>query len=134
MNVDLLTRLSATPAIVLRTVDRMGWHERGRRWSNADAIVMTPIAPGIEYRHDGPDALEFAWVQFDLWSNDAAALPVLVKLLRDEMERAPSVTVGSTKFYPAFVEGDRTAVPEDLDGGTRMYRRIVDFRFYHEPA
>lgn len=134
MHADLVTRLNAAAGITAITGSRISWFERPRRGGDADSIVLTDVVPGREYTHSGATALKYAWVQFDLWSANAATLITLEAAVIAEMERGPSVTTGGTIFHPAFLEGRQSFDPTDLEGGVRMYRIALDLRFYHEPT
>lgn len=130
MQAALVARLTAASALSALIGNRVSWFERPRR-GGLPAVTLTRVAPGRDYTMDGTSQLEFAWVQFDLWSSNMDQLAALEAVVIAEMETAASV--GGVVFEPGFLEGNRSFDPEDLEGGVRVYRAALDFRFYHEP-
>jgi hypothetical protein len=132
MEADLRARLLANGAVAALVGTRCAWGERPG--ANAlPSLTLTAITPGRGYTHQGADALHGAGVQVDCW----AASHLAASQLRDAVIAAiepKDVTVGATLFGPAFLEADRDAEPEDLDGGVRIFRRILEFTIWHAPA
>ena len=130
MEAALIARFCADAACAALAVDRFAWDERPRR-GGLPAVVLTMVAPGIEYTHDGPDGLDFAWVQADVWAETSEAVSALVVAIRAVFER-PSETVLGIKFGMGFLEARHSVPPEDLDGGPKLFRQIIEFRFHWE--
>lgn len=130
MRAELVGRFAASAQITAISTNPAAWDERPRSEA-MPKITLTEVAPGINYLLDGPDGLEFAWVQFDLWAEDQVILTALEKALRAEME-APRTDVGGVRFHTGFLESRRSNAPEDLPGGVKCFRRSIDYRFYWE--
>lgn len=128
MEQALIARLKADAALAALFGGNMGWGERHRSFGDAAALVVHLISSGRDYAHDGALSLHFPWVQCDLWSPRAAALPQMRGALLGVME-AGAVVDGVT-FEPGFEEAARTMPAEALGGNVTLYRMAVDVRFY----
>lgn len=129
MKEALRTRLLGAAGVPGATVS---WFERPRgagKW-----ILLTPVSPGEEWTHDGPDGLGEPRVQIDCWatkSGDALALAAAVKA---ELQQLVAVTIGGWTFLPpASLELERFDT-DDLAGGVKLFRVQQDFEFYVQAA
>lgn len=130
MDEAMILRLNAATGITAITGNRISWFERPRSGGDSPAIVLTHVSAGVDYTMTGEDGLPFAWVQFDLWATDAAALPALEAAVIAEMHGTG--TWGGVRFHNGFVEGRQQFEPDDLADGARAYRNALDFQFHHE--
>lgn len=130
MKEALRSRLLADSAIAAIVGQNVAWDDRPRA-DGLPALVLAQIAPGRDYTHDGADALQMPWVQFDLFAADAATLNALEAAIIAEMETQP-VTVGGIKFGMGFLEASRTMPTDVLDGNTIVRARMLEFRFWFE--
>ena len=129
---DLVARLNAAVPIFAG----WSWFERPRS-GNFPAGVITLINPGPIYSHDGPDDLNFATVQFDIYGHDPIEIVAGAAALRSEMELADDgagINIGGTHFHPAFLRNERTVPPHDLGDGSRIFGIQQDYNFHHQPV
>ncbi len=131
MKAALVSRLTASSFIAAVASPAIAWDERPRT-DNVPSILLTLISSGRAYTHEGPDGVDEPRIQCDLWDTNWERLQLLAEGLIKEMERQPYVESGAVRFWPAFVELEQNAPPEDLEGGTRLYREIIDFGFHWE--
>jgi hypothetical protein len=126
-------RLKAVSGLNTPTSGRIEWGTRPQG-TGLPALVLTKVAPGQEWTHDGPDALVRPWVQVDIWAANNASAATLAAALQAEMQRLDPVTVGGWTFLPpGTLESDQWPAPEDLAGGGQAYRVIHDYRFWARP-
>lgn len=128
MDEALIARLVALAAVSAAGA-AVAWDERPRS-DGVPCIVLTLISAGRDYTHDGADGLDFPWVQIDFWGGDAAALIVLRDAVIAEIESA--AVVDGIRFHAGFLESSRSSVPETLDGGQTLHRRLIEVRFHWE--
>lgn len=136
MEVDLITRLVAVPAIAAIIGTRAAWMERAGD-GIAPAIRLTLAASGRSYTHGGWDGVDGPTVQFDYLGGDTMELLSLRAAVRMAMESPSPVAgevVGATRFFPAEVVAARTLEPDDLGDQLRQFGFSDDFQFYHEAA
>jgi hypothetical protein len=131
MEADLLARLLAAPAVAALAGTRGAWNERPER-DALPSFTLTLVTPGRDYTHDGPDPLQGPAVQVDCWGDT----PDDAKALADAITAAiePPATAGATAFRHAFLTTGFDAPVEDLDGGVRVHRRVLQFTIWHQPA
>lgn len=129
MEVDLVARLVAVPALAAIQGDNVGWFERAGSFGYP-ATVLQEISPGREYTHEGPDELDNPRIQFDFYGIDPVVLLALSKATLAEME-VPA-DVGTTRFHPAMLDSRRSDLPEETADGRRVFRITMDLNFYHE--
>jgi hypothetical protein len=130
----LRARLKAVAALNTPTGGRIDWGTRPVN-TGLPALVLTKVAPGQEWTHEGPNALVRPWVQVDIWAASGLDAATLAGALQAEMQRLDPVTVGGWLFLPpGTLENDQWPGPEDLDGGGRAHRVIHEYRFYAQPA
>jgi hypothetical protein len=128
MEEALIARLNAVAAVAAAGA-AVAWDERPRS-DGAPSIVLTLVSEGRDYTHDGPDGLDFPWVQIDFWGADAAALVPLRDAVIAEFESATDVD--GIRFHAGFLESSRSSAPETLDGGVTLHRRFIEVSFHWE--
>lgn len=139
MRDQLLKRLADSPVGALvpavAGIRAITWGDRLTK-AGFPAIVLTQIAPGRDYAHDGPDGLDGPLVQADVMARTNAALNALATALIAEMESQDDVAVGgvTVRFHHGFVVGDQGPMAEDLGAGAggagsdaRVLRRVIEF-------
>jgi hypothetical protein len=127
-----LARLKASTVSTL-VAGRITWGGRPET-GKLPAIVLSKVAPGREWTHEGPNPLVNPWVQVDIWGPSDTVTPI-AEALQIEMERLDDATAGGWTFKPpAMLVGDQGPAPEDLTGGGQAYRIIHEYRFYAQPA
>lgn len=97
------------------------------------AVVQRFISAVAEMTHSGPVSLLERRVQFDVVSgNDAEADEIALRLIRSlDGFHGP---MGDADIGSAALLVDLEVIPEEIKGGGRQYRRIVDFAIaYQEP-
>lgn len=129
MEEDLVARLGADATIAGLCGVRISWFGR-QRADVLPALALTKVSPGREYDHDGADGLDNPRVQVDCWTDDPDDLLALRDAVLAEMEA--SATTGGTTFHPATLEGEGWDEEVNPDGGQRLFRARLDFRFFHE--
>ncbi len=133
MEIDLVTRLTAAATLA---GEGISWFERAGDPA-ATTVMMTPVSPGRDYTHDGPDGLDGPRVQFNYVGTDPDALLTLRQQVRDAMEQVDPIageTVGDTIFWPAEVVGSGALPVEDLADQTRLFGLYDDMMFHHQAA
>lgn len=134
MEIDLVARLCANPAIAAIVGDRVSFLERPQS-AGFHCITLTKVSPGRDYTHSGADGLDGPRVQADYWGSDDMLLLTLRNEVRIEMESPDPITgkdVGSTRFWPAELEGEQGLTTEYLSDQTPIRRMMDDFQFHHE--
>jgi len=96
------------------------------------STMLTFIAPGREWTHEGVVGLERSRVQIDSWAATSVVALAAARAVLAEMETA--VTIAGVVFEPAQLEGRMGPEPDDLTGGGKVWRVMQDFTFYHEPT
>lgn len=136
METHLVARLAASPAGSLvgasGAARAISWFERPVKL-DFPAIVLTMVAPGREWDHDGPDGVDRPRVQFDHFG--LAAVPVLAlrDAVRAEMEVTRSITVGAVqiKFWPAQLVSEQIA-PVEMLADKSLFRVVSEYEFFWE--
>lgn len=133
MHEDLVARLKADAGIaaLLTGANRISWFDRVRE-AGLPSITLTMVSPGRDWQHDGPDGLDGPRVQFDCWAETRPAAAALARAVRAAMEQ--SAEVGDTLFHVGFLEGEQWIAEGEQDGGTTLFRVVLDFMFYHEES
>lgn len=126
MKADLITRIEQSAIIG----ENVSWVERPAGKS-LPWITLQGVSSGREYTHAGVDALATPRVQADVWGRSHLEVTTLGDALIATLE--PAADVGGTRFGRAFVDGDRDFEPEIIGGGTKVFRRSIDFFIWHEP-
>lgn len=132
MEEDLVARLAAATAISAIQGNRASWFERPRS-GGLPATVLTKVSPGRDYLLEGAaDGLDGPRVQFDFYAETDPAAAALARATLAEMEQP--ATAGGTIFHAATLESELWLPPEDMDGGGKAYRVMMEFQIYHQPA
>lgn len=135
MEEALLARLRGATTLEPLTGDRIDWYDRPRFDHDAQidtlpAISLTPVSPGEEWTHDGPDGLDEARVRFECWGRTKAEAVAVKRALRTEMHALRDVS--GWRFHPASLETARGERDDGNDGDVPLFRETLDFLFYHE--
>lgn len=137
MEGDLIARLRgntqvAAAAGVFGGRPAIDIHERKSNDHGAfPAVVLTKIAPGREYDHDGPDALERPRIRFECFALSGAESILMARAVRDALEVAE--TAGGTRFHRGKVRFERSFPPEDI-ATLRIFRTILDMEIPATPT
>lgn len=89
------------------------------------AITLQRVSTDRLYTQDGPVELTGARVQFDCWAGTYGEARNAFRALLDKMES------GGTG-WKAFLDTERDADAEDLDGGQRVFRVSADFNIWYK--
>lgn len=122
MEIDLRARLLAATGVTAFVQTRVAWVDRPG--AVLPSITLTLVSPGRDYTHGGGDALEQPRVQVDCWGRSALESMNLAKAVLRALEMP--ATAGTTAFGLAMLDGSRDFDPEELPGGTKVYRRTLD--------
>ncbi len=109
------------------------WHERKSNDEGAfPAIVLTTVSPGRSYYQDGADGLMQPRIRLELFG----LTPLTVKALKSRAiaELEQSAVSGETRFGRSRLAFERDADPEDLPGGMKIFRTMLDFFVPNSPA
>lgn len=130
MKADLIARLAAAAPVAALCGDNIAWHERQRRkpWP---ALVLTQVGTDRDYSHDGASGVRVTRVQMDCMGDDAGAVEALTLAVLAAIE--PAGNVGATAFGQSFLDTERTFPPEDLEGGIKVHRTMLDLSIWHSP-
>ena len=131
MKAALVTRLNGSALLAAVAGAAVAWDERPRA-AALPAITLNLVSGGRAYTHDGHDGVDGPRVQCDVWDTNWERLQALKAALIEEMERQDFVDTGGVRFWPAFVELEQSGPPEDLEGGQKLFREIIDFGFHWE--
>lgn len=134
---DLRTRLLGLPALAAIT-DKVSWYDLPRGLWPA-AVLLTEVAPGESWTHQGPMDLANPRVQFDAYAEREADARALAGIIKDELQRTDEVTIAGTIFLPPAALQIRLRTREELTGSDsqparELYRVMQDFSFYTRPA
>lgn len=131
MKADFLTRVAALTAVEAITGGNVAWHERRRR-DGYEAIVLSEISRDRGYSHEGASGDSVMRVQIDCYSQSDVNAEALAEAAIAGLE--PAATVGATAFGQSFVDTVRTLPPEDLPGGIRVHRTLIEMSVWHQAA
>ena len=134
MEEALVARLRAVSAITsqLATVNSRPAIDWIERTDALPSITLQDVTAGRNYAHDGATGLGNPMVQIDCWANTYGAAKLIARAVRDEMETA--ATQGSIDFQESFLVSSRGTEPDDLGGGTKVFRQSLDFSVWFQPA
>lgn len=131
----LRDRLREALASTLGTVhDRpaVDWNERKSNEESAfPAIVLTTVSPGRTYDQAGSDGMKRPRIRAEIFDLAALSAKAMKDALVEEMER--DVALDGTQFNQAQLAFERDADPEDLPGGMKIFRTILDFFVPNSP-
>jgi hypothetical protein len=131
MEEALLARLLAATSVAALVGDRGAWDER----PGGDlfpSLMLSLVTPGRAYTHDGAHGLQSPLVQIDCFATTPDAAKALATAVVLVLE--PATTIGGIIFQRSFLEGARSFEPEDLPGGIRVFRRILEMRLWWAAA
>lgn len=109
------------------------WHERKSNDTGAfPAIILTTVSPGRTYYQDGADGLSQPRIRAELFG----LTPLTVKALKASVIAAMETpgASGGTRFGRSRLAFERDADPEDLPGGMKVFRTMLDFFVPNSPA
>lgn len=129
MEEQLITDLRGTTALaatlaVFNGRAAIDWVQRPDL-AGLPAITLQRISTDRIYSHEGPVDLTGARVQFDCWGATYGAARTAFRALLTKME------TGGTG-WKAFLDTERDAGAEDLDGGQRVFRVSADFNIWYK--
>jgi len=109
------------------------WSERKSNAKTAfPALVLTTVSPGRDYYQGGTDGLTRPRIRAEIFDRTPLSVKATKDALIAEMER--EATFGGVRFNRAQLAFERDADPEDLAGGLRLFRTILDFFVPNSPA
>ncbi|MED5546126.1 MAG: hypothetical protein VYD90_12825 [Pseudomonadota bacterium] len=134
MQAELISRLRASPGVTARTgvVPNGGatrpaidWIERKSDDRAAfPAMTLQTISAPRGYDQDGADGLQIRRIRFENYGLTYEGARLLADAAIAEMEAA--AVIGSVRFHRSKVMFDRDFPPEDLGGGLKIFRTLVD--------
>ena len=108
------------------------WNERQSDDKDAfNAIVLTTVSPGRIYYQDGVDGLTRPRIRAEVFGLAPMSTKETKAALIAEMER--EIAFGGTQFNRSELAFERDADPEDLPGGMKVFRTILDFFVPNSP-
>ena len=131
MDAELTARLLACTPLTALVGNRITWGQR-IQGEGLPALTMLNVSPGRGYLHSGADSLASPRVQFDCYAASSEACLALARTLTAEMEQ-PRVA-GAIAFSVALLDAERGPLIEDVGGGAKVHRRILDFIVWFSPA
>lgn len=127
------SRLLASGALTALVDDRVYWSKRPQN-AALPALVLTKVAAGQEWTHDGPDPTVNPWVQIDIYAETLPSASVIASALMAEMQRIDAVTVEGWKFFPpAILATEQWPEADSPPKGGTIYRVTHDYRFWAAP-
>ncbi|KZY90844.1 hypothetical protein [Erythrobacter sp. HI0074] len=136
MEKDLQDRLRAAHSDILGEVHgrpAVDWNERkGNERSAFPAIVLTTVSPGREYVQGGTDALKQPRIRAEIFDLTPLSVKAMKRAVIEELES--TARQGATQFSRSRLAFERDTDPEDLPGGLKVFRTILDFFVPHSPA
>ncbi|MFL6862605.1 MAG: hypothetical protein ACJ8DZ_06355 [Allosphingosinicella sp.] len=109
----------------------VSWDERPKA-GGLPAVVLSLIAPGAVYSHDGRAPFAEPRIQATIFARTPDEALALEKALVALLETPASF--GATDFGAAFLDLSVPLTPETLDGGVKTFGRAIDLSFTHAPA
>jgi len=131
----LQDRLRAAPIAWGRAEGRaaVDWNERKSNDKTAfPALVLTTVSPGRNYYQGGTDGLTRPRIRTEIFDLTPLSAKATKDALIAEMER--EATFGGVRFNRSQLAFERDADPEDLPGGLKVFRTILDFFVPNSPA
>ncbi|MAG25024.1 hypothetical protein CMI47_05530 [Candidatus Pacearchaeota archaeon] len=108
------------------------WNERKSNDRSAfPAIVLTTVSPGHDYVQGGTDALKQPRIRAEIFDLTPLSVKATKTAVIEEMET--SASQGATQFSKSRLAFERDTDPEDLPGGLKVFRTILDFFVPHSP-
>ena len=135
MEKDLQDRLrAALSAIMGQVYDRpaVDWIERKSNERSAfPAIRLSIVTSGRDYVQGGTDALKQPRIRLEVFDLTPLSVAATRKAVTEEMET--SASQGGTRFSRSRLVFERDMDPDDLPGGMKVFRTILDFEVPHSP-
>ena len=122
---SILTADSGLSAIVDSRIYPMSIPQEGR----TPCIVYQKITGPRLYDHGGESGLAYPRFQFSCWANSYSGAKALADALRSAFS-AYSDRSATVPVHVAFIEAEL----DDYEPETKLYRRIMDFRVWHEES
>lgn len=88
-------------------------------------LTLTVISPGTNYDHDGRVGLQYARIQLDCWGATYAEAKILSRGVSREMEE--TFENENIAFDEAFELRNSDEKPDELPGGTKVFRVLMEF-------
>lgn len=108
------------------------WNERKSNDRSAfPAIVLTTVSPGRDYVQGGTDALKQPRIRAEIFDLTPLSVKATKAAVIEEMET--NASQGATQFSRSRLAFERDTDPEDLPGGLKVFRTILDFFVPHSP-
>ena len=131
----LQDRLRAAPIAWGQVHNRaaVDWSERKSNDRAAfPAAVLTTVSPGRDYYQGGTDGLTRPRIRAEIFD----LTPLSAKATKDALiaEMELETTFGGVRFNRSQLAFERDADPEDLPGGLKVFRTILDFFVPNSPA
>jgi hypothetical protein len=127
MDEALRAKLLANTALA-GMVAKIVWDERPESGA-LPAVVLTLVAPGREYTHDGWDGLDATLVQVDVWAEEPTDARDIAKAIIAAIE--PAEEVGGYMIGPCFLESE--SADTDTLNGKPLFRRRQDWTVMNAP-
>ena len=129
MEEALTSYLLGTSALTARVGQRINWDERPQLEA-LPAITLSISSAPVAYHHGGRRDLQRVRVQADVWGSAPGEVLAAKRALITAVE-AINTAAPVGVMHGAFIENDFTAGREDMGGGGRVFRRIVEFFVWH---
>ncbi len=126
MEAALLAKLLGNPALAA-LVNEISWVERGN--DDLPVITLTLIDRGREYHLTGHDGLDASWVQADVWAGSVLTAFEIARAFTSAIE--PQEDIDGWRIGPCFLEIEHNMPPEDLDGGGKVHRVMMEWRVFN---
>lgn len=108
------------------------WNERKSNAREAfPAIVLSVVSPGRSYSQDGPDELIVPRIRLEIFDLTPLSTKATKKAAQDEMETPAQF--GGIQFSRSRLAFERDTDPDDLPGGLKVFRTILDFFVPNSP-
>ena len=131
----LQDRLRASLSEVLGSVynrPAVDWNERKSNDKSAfPAIVLSTVSPGQTYSQDGPDELAVPRIRLEIF--DLTALSVKASKAAAKAVMETPAQYGGIEFSRSRLAFERDSDPDDLPGGMKVFRTILDFFVPNSP-
>lgn len=128
MDEVLTAQLLAASALTALVGTRITWEERPQLEA-LPSITLTVSSAPRAYHHAGASNLQRSRIQADIWGARAADVLAIKRALITAVEG-----LNTSKPAPiagAFIENSFATEPEDMGGGAKVFRRIVEFFVWH---
>lgn len=123
--------LLADAGLAAVVAKRITWDER-QQGASLPAIVLQVISGAPEASDEGRAGIESHRVQIDCWASTSLAAKTAARAVNAALE-AVEMTSGDTVFEAVFLDAERD-FSERGQGGRDLYRRSLDYIFWHKQA